>query len=79
MQGNDGVIKGPDGFHIHTPLMYLTKAETVRLASRLNKGMQAVGMSWTCYAGKDIPCRECPACKLRIKGFKEAGIEDPAI
>ena len=72
-QYNNGV------FQIHTPLMFLTKAETVRLAARLPHGMDVVGMSWTCYEGGEVPCGVCPACELRIKGFAEAGIKDPAM
>lgn len=64
-------------FNIHTPLMYLTKAETVLLARRLPRGMQAVGKSWTCYEGGEKPCGKCPACELRAKGFAEAGVPDP--
>lgn len=64
---------------IHTPLMYLTKAETVWLAVRLPKGMDAVALSWTCYEGGQHPCGACPACKLRAKGFAEAGLKDPAL
>lgn len=79
--GNQEIVDqyGAGQFIIHTPLMYLTKAETVSLASRLPKGLEAVGKSWTCYEGGDKPCGQCPACELRIKGFKEAGIEDPAL
>lgn len=68
---------GPGYFHIHTPLMYLTKAESVTLAQRLPRGMEVVAMSWTCYEGGQVPCGVCGACDLRIKGFKEAGVEDP--
>ena len=79
--GNEELIKkgGPGYFHIHTPLMYLTKAESVTLASRLPRGMEVVAMSWTCYEGGQVPCGVCPACELRIKGFKEAGVEDPGV
>lgn len=78
--GNEEIIKqkGNGQFFIHTPLMYLTKAESVTLASRLPHGMDVVKMSWTCYEGGEVPCGVCPACDLRIKGFKEAGIVDPA-
>jgi 7-cyano-7-deazaguanine synthase len=66
------------GIRIVTPLMYKTKAETVRMMSEMNK------ISWyaythTCYNGKQPPCGECPACKLRAKGFAEAGVEDPLL
>ncbi len=64
---------------IHTPLMYLTKAETVKLATRLDGCMDALKCSYTCYEGKDKPCLVCPACILRDKGFKEAGTRDPAL
>jgi 7-cyano-7-deazaguanine synthase len=68
----------PD-FKIETPLMYLTKAETVLLAKNEPKGMEAVALSWTCYNGGEAPCGECPACALRIKGFQEAGVADPSL
>jgi len=72
-------MEGAGKVQIHTPLMYLTKAETVWLAARLPKGLDAVGLSWTCYEGGERPCGECPACKLRIEGFKRAGLVDPAL
>lgn len=70
---------GLGGVRIHTPLMHLTKAETVLLAKRLNLGWEAIAKSWTCYEGGEKPCGICPACVLRMKGFSEAGLPDPAI
>lgn len=64
---------------IHTPLMWLTKAETVALMSRLPMANEFVANSWTCYEGGKAPCGKCPACVLRMKGFEEAGIPDPAL
>lgn len=61
---------------IHTPLMFLSKAETVHM-------MQALGcLEWyadthTCYEGTRPACGKCPACILRLKGFEEAGFTDP--
>lgn len=63
---------------IHTPLMHLTKAETVHLAIQLN-AMEAMAFTHTCYEGLTPPCGNCPACILRAKGFKEAGVCDPLI
>lgn len=64
---------------IITPLMYLTKAETVKLARELGDACwTALGMSLTCYHGKRPGCGVCPACELRAKGFAEAGETDPA-
>ena len=63
-------------FKIHTPLMFLTKADTVRLMKRLS-GLPLLKYTHTCYEGKKRPCGKCPACKLRLKGFREAGVKDP--
>ena len=63
---------------IHTPLMNMTKAETVRLAERLPGCWTALAHSVTCYRGERPGCNECPACILRARGFAEAGELDPA-
>lgn len=63
---------------IHTPLMKLTKADTVRLARDLG-ALDAIALSHTCYAGQFPPCGRCDACRLREKGFSEAGIPDPLV
>ena len=65
-------------FKIHTPLMNLTKAETVKLAEKVG-ALEALKWSHTCYNGEYPPCGKCPACILREKGFKEAGIIDPIL
>jgi len=65
--------------HIHTPLMYLTKEQTVQMALLFSGCMEALSFSHTCYEGAHIPCGDCPACKLRAIGFEEAGIQDPLI
>lgn len=63
---------------IHTPLMYLSKADTFELASRLNGLGFVVENSHTCYNGVrnhrhawGYGCGECPACRLRAKGYNE--------
>ncbi|MGK5094032.1 7-cyano-7-deazaguanine synthase QueC [Deltaproteobacteria bacterium TL4] len=61
---------------IHTPLMWMTKAETILLAQELG-ALDALSWSHTCYNGAFPPCGQCPACQLRAKGFQEAGIPDP--
>jgi 7-cyano-7-deazaguanine synthase len=61
---------------IHTPLIKLSKSKTVLLAKRLG-ALEALAHSHTCYNGSRPPCGRCPACKLRAKGFTEAGIDDP--
>lgn len=65
-------------FVIHTPLMHLSKADTVRMAQK-NGALAAMQDSHTCYRGVRPPCGECDACKLRAKGFAEADIADPLL
>ena len=64
---------------IWTPLMYLTKAEMIRHAQKVPGLMEAWAYTHTCYNNVFPPCGECDACKLRAKGFAEAGVEDPLI
>jgi 7-cyano-7-deazaguanine synthase len=67
-------------FSIHVPMMFLTKAQEVELAVSLGVDcLDALSQSHTCYEGVFPPCGKCPACKLRAKGFKEAGYSDPLI
>jgi 7-cyano-7-deazaguanine synthase len=65
-----------DPFTVHAPLLHMTKADIAREAMRL--GLD-VGLSHSCY--DPLPdgrhCGECDACRLRAKGFVEAGIADP--
>jgi len=63
---------------IHTPLMFKSKADTVRLASALG-ALPALADTHTCYNGVRPPCGECPACRLRARGFAEAGMIDPLL
>lgn len=61
---------------IHTPLMDLTKAQTVELMQELGQ-LDLLKHSHTCYQGLRPACGKCPACQLRLKGFQEANINDP--
>ena len=63
---------------IHTPLMHLSKKETVLLARDLG-ALPAMALTHTCYNGMRPPCGDCPACELRARGFAEAGVEDPLL
>lgn len=64
-------------FRVHTPLIAMTKAQIAAEAARL--GLDA-GMSWSCYdpTPEGKPCGQCDSCRLRAKGFAEAGLIDPA-
>ena len=65
-----------EGFTIHAPLLHMTKADIAREAARL--GLDA-GLSHSCYdpAPDGGACGLCDACRLRSKGFEEAGLPDP--
>lgn len=65
-------------FSLHTPLMFLGKKETVELAVRLG-AMEAMALTHTCYEGRCPPCGTCPACRLRARGFADAGVRDPLL
>ncbi len=63
-------------FHIHTPLIDLTKAEIIRRGISLGLDY---GLTVSCYAADEQgrACGVCDACRLRAKGFAEAGVQDP--
>jgi 7-cyano-7-deazaguanine synthase len=67
-----------DRFTVHAPLQHMTKADIAREAKRL--GLHAE-LSHSCY--DPLPdgrhCGECDACRLRAKGFAEAGLKDPTV
>ncbi|NRA36678.1 MAG: 7-cyano-7-deazaguanine synthase QueC [Planctomycetes bacterium] len=65
-------------FEIHTPLMYLSKSDSIRMAEE-NGAMELLAWSHTCYNGEVPPCGHCPACVLRAKGFADAGVADPLV
>ena len=65
-----------DHFEIRTPLMWMTKSETVLLMAEMGR-LEWYGHTYTCYEGVVPPCGTCPSCLLRAKGFHEAGIFDP--
>lgn len=63
-------------FKIHTPLMFLSKAETVEMMQKLGS-LGLLKYTHTCYEGRKLACGLCPACTLRLKGFKLAKVKDP--
>ncbi len=65
-------------FRIHTPLIAMSKADIAAEAARL--GLD-VSISWSCYdpTPEGRPCGLCDSCRLRAKGFAEAGLIDSAL
>jgi 7-cyano-7-deazaguanine synthase len=70
-------VEGKLRLKIHTPLIRLTKAEIVRRGLELGVDF---GLTRTCYDpdAEGRACGRCDACQLRLKGFAEAGVSDPA-
>jgi 7-cyano-7-deazaguanine synthase len=63
-----------DAISIKTPLILLNKADTVKLGMSLKVPYH---LTTSCYRGEEAACGLCDSCRLRIKGFKEAGYRDP--
>jgi 7-cyano-7-deazaguanine synthase len=65
-----------DPFRLHTPLVHMTKADIVRAGTELGIDL---GLSWSCYdpTPEGLHCGVCDSCRLRQKGFVEAGVVDP--
>lgn len=57
-----------------TPLIHLTKAQIVREGLRLKAPLH---LTWSCYTGQIVACGACESCRLRLKGFRDAGERDP--
>ncbi len=70
-------VEGTGQFEVHSPLIAMTKAEII--ATGITLGVD-YGLTHSCY-DPDLQgrsCGRCDSCRLRLKGFAEAGIEDPA-
>ena len=59
---------------IKTPIINLSKAEIIKKGFELNA---PIHLSWSCYKNEDFACGICDSCALRLRGFEQAGVEDP--
>ena len=59
---------------IKMPLVALKKSQIVQKALELDVPLKD---TWSCYKSEDMACGVCDSCRLRLKGFKEAGATDP--
>ncbi len=64
------------GIKIKTPLIDKTKAGIIRLGKKLGVPFE---LTWSCYKGGARPCGCCDSCYYRAKGFRRAGLKDPAL
>lgn len=70
-----GTKAGVEGHAVKivTPLLYLSKADIVRLGKKLGAPLE---LTWSCYNGGEKACGHCDSCRLRLQGFREAGYHD---
>ena len=73
---NLGTKRGVEGkpIKIIAPIIHMTKAEIIKKGMELGVPYE---LTWSCYKGGKKACGKCDSCLLRLKGFMEAGYEDP--
>lgn len=71
-------VEGRQMLRVHTPMIQLTKAQILLLGQSLGV---PYGLTSSCYDPGELgePCGHCDSCLLRLKGFSEAGLEDPLV
>lgn len=62
------------GIRIVTPLIKMRKSDIVKKGVELGAPLH---LTWSCYREETEACGECDSCLLRLRGFAEAGVEDP--
>ena len=69
-------VEGRTRIQIHTPLIKLSKSEIIKLGRELGVDFR---LTHSCYDPDDLgrPCGLCDSCRLRLKGFAHAGLQDP--
>jgi 7-cyano-7-deazaguanine synthase len=71
-------VDGSAQYHVHAPLLLLSKAEIVKLGTRLGV---PYALTHSCYDPDEQgrACGRCDSCRLRAQGFREAGVPDPTV
>lgn len=64
------------GLKVLAPLMHLSKTDIVQLGAKLGVPFE---LTWSCYNGGEKPCGYCDSCKLRARGFAQAGVKDGSV
>jgi 7-cyano-7-deazaguanine synthase len=59
---------------VRTPLLHLSKSDIVKLGAQVDAPFE---LTVSCYAGTEEACGVCDSCRLRLRGFAEAGVIDP--
>ncbi len=71
-------VEGRGQYHIHTPIIDMTKARIVLTGTQLGVDFS---LTHSCYdpTAQGKSCGRCDSCRLRLKGFAEAGLKDPIL
>ncbi len=74
--GTKAGVEGTATWQIHAPLIEMTKAQIIRTGTALGVDYS---LTHSCYDpdASGRPCGHCDSCRLRLKGFAEAGLTDP--
>jgi 7-cyano-7-deazaguanine synthase len=74
--GMAAATEGKGRYHIHAPIIQMTKAQIIRAGTELNVDYS---LTHSCYDPDELgrSCGMCDSCRLRLKGFAEAGLKDP--
>ncbi len=68
--------KDSTNIKIHMPLVHLLKSEIVTKSLEINSPLE---LTWSCYKNEKKACGVCDSCRLRLKGFEQAGAVDPIV
>ena len=68
--------KDETNIEIKMPLVSLKKSEIVQKAVELGVPLED---TWSCYQAEDAACGVCDSCRLRLRGFEQAGVKDPIL
>ena len=63
-----------NAIRIEAPLQYLSKGEIISVGKTNNAPYE---LTWSCYRGDQVSCGKCDSCLLRLRGFMDAGLQDP--
>ena len=70
----DAGTKPDTHIELRTPIIHLSKAEIVKKGIELKAPLE---LTWSCYRREDLACGTCDSCALRLRGFEQAGVQDP--
>lgn len=61
---------------VYAPVIDLDKPGIIKEGSKINAPLD---LSWSCYYSEERPCGKCESCMRRARGFRQAGVDDPAL